>query len=84
MKNSTVLTVVVAWFTVLSAVALGMASPEMFTQSGMTNISGHGVSSSISTLTSIICTAVPFVAMAITLTVSYVWHKESSKDKAVA
>lgn len=84
MKNSTVITVIVLWFAVLGAVAFGMTNPEMFTEGSMTHVSGYGVSGSLSTLTSIVLMAVPFVAMAITLTVSYVWHKETSKTKAVA
>ena len=84
MKNSTLLTSVVLWFTTLGAIALVLASPEMFSNSGTSVISGHGFNGSVSKLTTIICTVVPFMAVAITLTISYVWHKETSQDKKIA
>jgi hypothetical protein len=83
MKNLTSITVVAVWFAVALGVAFGLQNPEMFEGSSV-NVVGHGVSGSISTLTSILCMAVPFVALGITTVVGFVFHKETENKKAIA
>ena len=84
MKNSTVFTVIASWFAVLFAVAFFATNPEMFAESGTHTIDGHGVYGSINNLTAIIALAVPTVALGLTVTISYVWHKETKSTKALA
>ena len=82
MKNSTKLAVTLTWFVVLGCVAFGMANPELLEASGTTSISGHGVSGSISTVTSILLTVVPMTVIALTALIGYVHHKESKRALA--
>ena len=81
MKNSTTFTVIVSFFAVMIALALGLTNPELFSGSSV-SVVGHGVNESVSTLTSIVCMTVPFVALGIVLITSYVWHKETSLNKS--
>lgn len=84
MKNLTTFVVTAIWFLVAGLVAFGLTNPEMFTESGTHQVSGHGVNQTISNLGAIIALAVPFAIGAITLTVSYVWYKDTSKQGTTA
>jgi len=82
MKVSTKLAVTLVWFVVLGCVAFGMANPELLEASGTTSISGHGVSGSVSTITSILLMTVPMVVVALTALIGFVHHRENKRALA--